>query len=395
MDHLSLPVTLFLTALIAVTSSDALGAGDAMARKRGPAFDRLDVAPRSGDVKLVGDIDLDGTLDLVLGGSPADGLSWWSWPDLNRTPIARPRIEFSTDGALADIDGDGDLDIVVPDGPKGPNLMWFENPLVGGTRNAGWRRHVVGSAGGWAKDVEAVDFDQDGRIDIAVRSPTKLKVFFQDPGGRWKARAYPGRRLGQEGLASGDVDGDGDVDLVLQGAWISNPGGAASRDPAAWPIHEIGPFSSAFKALVVDVDGDGHRDIVTSSSEHRSPVVWYRAGNGPTSRWTPQVIDTAVRGAHTLQVADMDGDGDRDVVVGQMHQTKRREIAVYLNHDGQGRSWERRVIDNVGIHNGLVADIDADGDQDIYGSNWVGHPPLRLWLNQLNPRQPKNKSETR
>lgn len=353
----------------------------------GLIFDRQVIAKQSGDVKLVGDVDGDGQLDLVLGGYPQDPLSWWRWPDLRRTMIATARIEFTTDGVLADADGDGDLDIVTADGPKGINLIWFENPRPHGDPADGmqWKRHEIGAVGDWIKDIEAADLDGDGRIDIAARSARELMIFFQGPSGAWNRMVLRGFDLGEEGMASGDIDGDGHVDLVLRGVWAKNPAGAAARDPARWRAYPVGDVSPSFKALVVDLDQDGRPEILTSSSEHTADVAWFSADEGPTRRWTRHVIQPAVSGAHTLQAADMDGDGDIDVVVGQMHTTKEQALAIHYNIDGRGTRWARQVIDNTGLHNGVVADIDGDGDFDIFGSNWAGNPPLRVWINRLDP----------
>ncbi len=384
-----LVAALSVTVLVLVSGCSESGATEEPMGVGGLVFERMEIANVSGDVKLVGDIDGDGNPDLVLGGFPSDKLSWWHWPDLRATTIAVPRNEITTDGELADLDGDGDLDIVAGDGSDGNNLVWFENPRPSGdpATEGSWKRHEIGIVGNWVKDVEIADFDGDGRMDIATRSPSTAMIFFQDKAG-WQRVLFRDIPLGEEGMTSGDVDADGDVDLVLCGDWASNPGGVAARKQDNWNRYKIGPFNSAFKAVVVDVDQDGHADVLTSSSEHTEDVAWYRADNGPTKPWSRHVIQPFVQGAHTLQAGDMDGDGDIDVVVGQMHTTRERELAIHFNVDGRGNTWQRQVIDNVGLHNGLVADIDLDGDLDIYGANWVGNPPLRVWLNRLDPPSP-------
>lgn len=355
--------------------------------RAGLTFDEIVIADQAGDVKLVGDIDGDGLSDFVLAGGPDEPLSWWRWPDLQRTKIATARKEFSTDGELGDIDGDGDLDIVVPDGPDADNLLWFENPRPANDASVPehWRRHEIGAIGNWGKDVELADFDGDGRLDVAARSREQLMIFFQDQRHEWQAVRLDGFDLGDEGMASGDIDGSGTADLLVRGAWLSNPGGLSARRPGGWTAHRIADFDPAFKAITADIDGDGRLDVVTSSSEHTGDVAWFSADGGPDKAWTRHVVQPGVPGAHTLQAADLDRDGDTDLLVGQMHTTRQREVAILFNLDGRGRHWARQVIGSGGVHNGVLADIGSDGDFDVYGANWKGNPPLRLWINRLDP----------
>ncbi|MFO1050678.1 MAG: VCBS repeat-containing protein [Planctomycetota bacterium] len=362
-------------------------------------FQVTQLANNAGDVKLVGDIDLDGTPDVVLGGGTSEGLNWYHYPSWALTRIATPAVEFTTDGELGDVDGDGDLDIVVPDGSSGNNLLWFENPA----RNAGrpdgnpfspsqWTRHVIGSIGSWGKDIELADFDRDGRLDVATRSQSDCLIFFQGSAGTWSGQLITTSDLGQEGMTSGDVDKDGNVDLVVFGVWLRNPGGNAARNGANWSHHVVdaGSFvDPAFKALVADVDLDGENDILFSSSENTSDVMWFSHGGNPQRNgWLRHVIYANANRCHTLQVADVDRDGDKDVIVGQMHTSSTPGVRVFYNTNGAATNWQMQVVDNVnGVHNGVIADVGADGDLDLVGANWTGNPPLEVWENMLPSNQ--------
>lgn len=337
----------------------------------------------AGDCKAAGDLDNDGLPDLVVGGMPDEKMTWYHNPDWSKTVIATSRTEFSTDCALGDVDGDGDLDLVVPDGNEGRNLLWFENKYLkdGKGRPTDWPRHEIGAIDGWGKDVELADFDHDGRIDVATRSNDNAMIFFQTGPNVWTRVQLPGVPLGEEGMASGDIDSDGYVDLVVFGAWVRNPGKPAARSGDDWRIYPIGAVSPAFKADVADIDGDGKMDVVFSSSEHTADVTWFGAANGdPTGPWTGHVVFPALERGHTLQVADLDGDGHNDIVVGQMHTARDKRLMFARNLDGKGLAWQRAIVDRTGLHNGVVADVNKDGLPDIFGANWTGNPPVRLWL---------------
>lgn len=364
------------------------------------------VDDNAGDLKMVGDIDLDGFPDLVLAGFPQEGLNWYRYvahDQWTKTRIASAVIEHTTDGALGDVDGDGDLDIVAPDGNVGDNLQWRENPRLNAGApdgdpfvGANWNLHVLGSVGSWVKDVHLADYDHDGRLDIATRRDNPASIFFQTAPGVWSKQTFSGVSLGSEGMAHGDIDQDGDQDLVLRGIWLRNPGAPGdpdkterARDLAQWTPFTIASsgVDGDFRALVVDLDEDGVVDVLFSSSENTAEIRWHEPTNGdPTAAWTARMIVPSIDDAHTIQVGDMDRDGDLDVVVGQMHTANTPELAIYLNADGMATSWTKQSVnlqDGVwfGIHQGIVADIGADGDMDIVGADWTGHPPLVVWEN--------------
>ena len=341
----------------------------------------------AGDCKMAADIDGDGMSDLVVGGAVGEGLVWYRYPDWRKTKVATPDQEFSTDGAAGDVDGDGDDDIVIFDGDGPSNVLWFENV----DRGASWRRHVIGSmapgGGAWGKDVELADYDGDGRLDAAVRSTFAILVFFQQAEGGWTQVRVPVGHLVGEGLFFGDVDNDGMIDLVASGVWLRNPGGSDARRPEAWSEFRIGSDYGEFKASVADIDGDGRSDVVFSSSENQADVIWWSPGPmGPRGDWNPHVVVPSLDRAHTVQAADMDGDGDTDLVLAQMHTSTEKRIMILDNLDGKGTDWKMHVIATFGLHNGVVVDIGRDGTMDLFGANWSGNPPVRLWLNRTGRR---------
>src|SRR5262249_14918582 len=132
----------------------------------------------TGDCKGVGDIDGDGFPDVIVGGSQ---LVWYRYPSWSKTVIANAASEFTTDMQVADVNGDGAPDIVVSDGSGAGNVLWFENPhgRGGDPATAPWRRHVIGTQGGFVHDLEVGDINGDGKLDVVTRKGPITKLWFQ------------------------------------------------------------------------------------------------------------------------------------------------------------------------------------------------------------------------
>jgi hypothetical protein len=185
-----------------------------------------------------------------------------------------------------------------------------------------------------------------------------------------------------EALSIGDVDGDGDTDLVLGTRWLRN-------DKGAWT--DLGIHRTAEKPdrnYLVDMNGDGRPDVVVGYEAISRPgkLAWYEQGTDASVPWKEHLVDRPV-GPMSLGVADVDGDGDPDLVVGEHNLAApgNSRLLFYENRSGHGTAWRTRVL-HVGDehHDGAkLADIDNDGDLDIISIGW-GHGKV-LWYENPGP----------
>lgn len=352
--------------------------------------------PANMHVKSVGDLDSDGFPDLVVGGTQGE-LYWYeersAHPAWTRHVITSGGLGgWSTDAECADLDGDGDADLLVSDWYQAGRIVWFEN--LDGV-GASFAFHPIGAPA--AHDLELADFDGDGDPDVVTRrqgaTGDTLEFWRNDAGGStWVHESYlPPNAVAGEGLAVADLDGDGDPDVVLGHAWYENLGGAFP--PGSWAQHTYAgsPMDPDTFPIAVDVDGDGKLDIVTTPAESAGEpgaTRWFEApvGGPRTTPWPEHVIDSSVEAVtHSLGAADVDLDGDVDVVTAEMAQgADPDEIRLYTNDDGQGGAWTLQVVDTGGSHSIRVLDAGLDGDFDIFGANWTGTQVVDLWENTLN-----------
>ena len=355
----------------------------------GPSFEEriVDSSPPTDPwMKAIGDLNGDGKPDLVLCGRNGP-LVWYENPSWTRHTISSDPGPggSSTDVVVADVDGDGSLDVVLANG------VWFANPgPAGDVVRDPWARHQIDQAPG--HDVIARDLDGDGDVDIVKRDQNAagdvVRVFRQESNGAWSERDIPAP-IG-EGLDVGDLDGDGDPDIAIGSMWYENDGDIVS---GRWTPH-VYSLSYLYPNVVVSIakiGGSSRPGIVLSPSEPAGTTYrlsWFEAPADPKSLWSERIVWEPVEAVvHGLAVADFDGDGRNDIAFAEMNQGADPDSVWVLFMQG-AREALGIEISQSGSHDIASADLDGDGRPDLFGANWntaqaPDHAVPKIWLNRV------------
>lgn len=185
------------------------------------------------------------------------------------------------------------------------------------------------------------------------------------------------------GIGIGDIDGDGDLDVVRSNLWFENADGKGRK----WIVHTNIPFGNPNKpfplathCVVIDIDRDGDNDLVMTENEIKGGRIgWLENLDRKGGEWKLHLLptgDNSIRGAyHSLIVADFDLDGDSDIFSCEMEGIageKPPRWFIWENIDGKGGEFREHVIldANLGGHLAVAYDIDGDGDLDIIAKCW-------------------------
>ena len=124
--------------------------------------------------------------------------------------------------------------------------------------------------------------------------------------------------------------------------------------------------------------------MICHSEKTKWPISWYEKSPRDSEKWTEHRVLDVFNYCETLVAADMDNDGDIDIVAGEMKKSIWTGELIILTNGGKGLNWQKKVIANQGIYHGLIDDIGNDGDVDIIGCRDYNKPPIEWWENLSN-----------
>ena len=343
----------------------------------------------------IGDVDGDGFNDII-GAVEHVGLSYYRYPNWDKHTIYLFN-HMCDDIDSGDIDNDGSLDVIGVE--NNINIYWFDNS----NSAASWTRYFIGSTGSTStstsivRNVKIVDFNRDGKLDVIIRTPTTTCIYLQVTPTSWNLIKtishsfvnYLTETINIDGLDVGDIDRDGDLDIVLNGFWVETPSDLIKD---YWVQHSIdskwynqnsgGWEDNNAKVCVVDINRDGNLDVLFSQNERAGfSVSWYETSGAQNGVWVEHVIGY-VDFCHTLRVGDLNNDGYLDVVAGEMERHEGFNVgpfSLYVFFNDGSQNFVRREISSVGIYSGVIGDIGNDGLLDIVGSRSYWKGPLQIW----------------
>jgi hypothetical protein len=284
-----------------------------------------------------------------------------------------------------DIDHDGDVDVIGVAENARKVTVWYND----GQNPPSFTEDVIATVYVAAAAVVATDFNGDGLLDLVVSAGTitgKLTAFLNGGGSpvSWTSQLIDPQWGEAWEIGVADVDSDGNMDVVGTSlsqdsvVWWRNDG----ETPIGWTRLTVdAAFAAAHSARGADLDGDGHTDIVGCGTVSEEVAWWKNSGTQPIT-WTKYVMDAGFAGGRSVRIADIDDDGDPDVVAGGFN----GRMKWWRNDGGTPVNWVAQVADSTmsTIHHVQIADMNGDGLLDLIGADYQGNA-LAWWQNGGGP----------
>lgn len=328
-------------ALLAVALCTAARAGE-------PKWKKHEVNPKSEfEAAGVLDVDNDGRLDILSGDT------WYqapAWTPHKVRDVPRQGTYYNCFGTLpVDVNSDGKIDYVTVS-YFGKNVGWVENP---GLKDKPWTYHEIDQPGP-SEAAVFVDLTGDGKPEVLPNVVNELvwyELQGEGSGATWKKYDFGAAAAGH-GVGSGDVNGDGRVDLLTPKGWFGAPANPRDQKWTWHPDWQLG--ATGIQILARDVDGDGLADVVYGMG-HDYGLFWIKQGKGPNGdrTWSAkQEIDKTIASVHTLLWADLDADGKADeLITGKRVYAHEIEpgatdgsVIAWYDFDPQAKKWNKHVI---------------------------------------------------
>lgn len=329
----------------------------------------------------VGDVNNDDKLDVMAGNFWYESPSWKKHFVHADTLNAVPGYSTSFINFSLDVNSDSWIDLIRFDQP-GAACMWYENPK---NKNEPWKGRLILATAGIESPAFA-DVDRDGRKDIICNDITlKQVIWLKAPvvkgdttWQRFIISRDPGRATHQytHGLGWGDINKDGRNDVIIKNGWWESPSDVKDAD---WEFHDATLGEDGANMFALDADADGDQDVVSSSAHHYG--IWWHEQT--KDGWVTHEISRLFSQSHALAFTDVNGDGHRDLVSGKRYLAHisgdpgTHDPSVLYWYEfvrGNKPQWIPHLVDNnSGIGNNFeVEDINGDKLVDIIISNKKG-----------------------
>jgi hypothetical protein len=274
----------------------------------------------------------------------------------DRYIIEKEFLPIEAGGTAFDVDGDGNMDLIFGNDWQGNKVWWWENPYPNFDPNVPWKRHVIKDSGAnQHHDMIFADLEGLGKPQLIFWNQGAKTIFLaeipKDPRHTepWSftpiftglaGEGVKGAALYEEGMDAYDIDGDGRVDLLAGNYWFKYQGGHSFKPTRVGTIGgriRAGKFKPGKypQIVIAPGDGSGPLKIYECNGDPMDPNAWV----GRT------LLDRDMIHGHTLDIADIDGDGNLDILAGEqgkwteqpttLDNPKRDDVGSLRRREGQ------------------------------------------------------------
>ena len=319
---------------------------------------------------------------------------WYENPGWKRHDLTSDSDLHVFGNALGDVTGNGRFDLFAGQAISGRDIYWFEQPS---DPRRPWTKRLVGRPFSKYHDLAFGDVDNDGEPELVGASQNSEVVFYYDVPDNPAQSPWPEDCLhvieaerNVEGLAVVDIDGDGRNELIAgpnvyqyRQDTPTTDGGAVQLSEG-WHRETIVNGWDWTRLAVGDLDGDGELEVVLSEGD--SPLLGSRMGRVgwfDPPEWETHILRDDMYCPHSLQLADFDGNGWLDIYVAEMGLgTNDDPEHVIFQNRGGGEFEEMAIESTVPTHEAKAVDVNGNGWPDIVGKSYTPGRHVDVWYNR-------------